>query len=54
MNSMGNGSFKMDKNGNINDNSQPDQGAVITIDLNDAISYNSVIELKNVFSRRNP
>ena len=29
-------------------------GAVISIDLNDAISYNSVVELKNVWSRSNP
>ena len=29
-------------------------GAVIYIDLNDAISYNSVVELKNIWSRANP
>lgn len=29
-------------------------GAVISIDLNDAISYNSVVELNNVWSRSNP
>jgi len=44
--------LQYDPDGNTTDHRMPSQGNIMQIELDDAISYNSLVELKNVFNKQ--